>query len=536
MPKSVKSDTIRLLESSVEALGLAQTGICTFRKDQPKIKSVRYSAEIGLIGASVELSMSAILFEALGKKALFRGEKYKTASEVLSDFRKLLNQSSPNIKFLVKNIDKPEEHIKKLISLTDRFKVIIIGRANGLHFGQGLSYEVTTSLFQDASSFLKKLSKSKNLQPYLPTIPELVGIKLDKTVVVSELYNRFNNSTDKNEQTRLLSSLFLILPEVPNHLPSWFERFSSVNIAPKKSDIVYLIDALEKANPVSLKRVKDGSGIINVNISKDPNALPIAPHYLRASFTQFKDQVLSDIGSANGRFTENHLDLPPTETVYKLFSIFPNQVSVLFGKEDLTAHEAWPFILKAIRVPSNNTTGPLWFLIRKTNDLGQLISILKKASTLGNQTLINNTDSIISGIDAILNDKTIDTSINYYATINSDIELLSSNLDKLRSFPNGKIKHLLPEEYAPFLQSLFKQESDQLELIRKILDDKELSLETRKYWLFKLTSILPWNEDIELLSETMIQILNQKELASCHTWVRKMFRVIDFNNYGPKVV
>jgi len=93
MPRLLKNDTVRLIEASIETLGLAQFGICTFRRDQLKIEQVRYSAEVGLIGCSIELIMSSVLIQALGKKGIYRdyqSGKYKTASEILADFRALL--------------------------------------------------------------------------------------------------------------------------------------------------------------------------------------------------------------------------------------------------------------------------------------------------------------------------------------------------------------------------------------------------------------------------------------------------------------
>uniref|UniRef100_UPI004048591B hypothetical protein n=1 Tax=Roseivirga sp. TaxID=1964215 RepID=UPI004048591B len=56
MPRLLKNDTVRLIEGSIEALGLAQVGICTFRRDELKIPDVRYSPEIGLIGSSIEMA------------------------------------------------------------------------------------------------------------------------------------------------------------------------------------------------------------------------------------------------------------------------------------------------------------------------------------------------------------------------------------------------------------------------------------------------------------------------------------------------
>uniref|UniRef100_UPI0040487256 hypothetical protein n=1 Tax=Roseivirga sp. TaxID=1964215 RepID=UPI0040487256 len=226
-----------------------------------------------------------------------------------------------------------------------RFSIIITGRAGGLHNGFGLSYEITASLFQEVTLFLNKISCSNNFKPYMPRIPELVGIHIDKKIIIDDLSNKLKNTSNKDDQRKLISSLFLILPEIPKDLPDWLEKFDKVKIAPKKSDIVYLINALEKANPVSLKKVKGGSDTLNVKIvdKDDPSALPISPHYLRTEFTKFREQVFSDIGTSNGRLNEKQLDLPPTSSILKLFHTDLVESGILDKDSFFTAHQVWPF-------------------------------------------------------------------------------------------------------------------------------------------------------------------------------------------------
>jgi len=122
------------------------------------------------------------LFKLLEKKHLqdYESGKYKTASEILADFRALLRQSSSNTLFLINGIDNPQRHIDKMLELTNRFQLIITSRANGLHNGYGLKYELVASLFQSVTEFLQLLSQSNNIKPYLTKVPELVGIKIDK--------------------------------------------------------------------------------------------------------------------------------------------------------------------------------------------------------------------------------------------------------------------------------------------------------------------------------------------------------------------
>lgn len=293
MPRLLKNDSVRLIEASVECLALAQIGICVFRKDEVKIPAARYSAEIGLLGSAIELAMNSVLVQAYGRKIVFKDDRYKTASEILHEFRGLLKQASGVISFLVNGVGDSNAHIDKLIDLTSRFQVVITARANGLHNGIGLSYDVISSLFQDVSTFLYTLAGSLNYRAYLPKIPRLVGIKTDKDLLIDDLYGKLREQKDPNEQKTLISSIFLILPEVPKELPEWIEKFERFNIAPKKQDYLYLVNALKDATPVSLKKVKASEKALSVRIdNSDPNAIPIAAHYLKTEFTQFKDQWL----------------------------------------------------------------------------------------------------------------------------------------------------------------------------------------------------------------------------------------------------
>lgn len=409
MPKLLKNDTIRLIEASIETLGLAQFGICTFRRDQLKIEQVRYSAEVGLIGCSIELIMSSVIIQAQGKKSIYRefdSGKYKTATEILHNFRGLLRQSSSNILFLTNGVLNPDEHINKLIELTNRFQLIITSRANGLHNGYGLKYELVASLFQSVTEFFQLLSQSNNIKPYLSKVPELIGIRIDRNILIEELYNQFLKSENSQVQKSLISSLFLILPEVPINMPEWIEKFESIKVSPKKNDIVYLIDALEKANPVTLKKVTDSSNFLNVKIvgRDDEGAIPIAGHYLKSEFTQIRDQFYADIATANGRLKNDQLDLPPKSSIYNAFAFTVEGLKILEVNKKFTAHQTWPFIVAAIDVSKNNTPAPYWFLIRLTDDLGQLKSILKKASKFGNSSLKKNITIVLGGIEAIERD------------------------------------------------------------------------------------------------------------------------------------
>lgn len=536
MPRLLKNDTVRLLESSIESLGLAQIGICTFRRDQLKIEQVRYSAEVGLIGSSVELAMSSVLIQALGKKAIYRdykNGKYKTASEILSDFRSLLKQSSSNILFLTNGLRNSEDHINKILDLTNRFQLIVTSRANGLHNGYGLKYELVASLFQSVTNFFKLLSESNNFKPYLQSVPELVGIQIDKKVLIDDLRGKLQDAKNPLEQKALLSSLFLILPEVPQDLPEWVSKFESLKLAPKKTDIVYLIDALEKANPVTLKKVNDEGNQLNVNIvGRDvENAIPIAAQFLKSEFVHLKDQFYADIATANGRLKTEQLDLPPKTSIYNAFAIGLEDLNILEPTDKFNAHQTWPFIVEAVNVAKNNTPAPYWFLIRRTNDFGQLKSCLKKASRLGNSSLKRNITIVLGGIEAIEGDNSIESNSVFVQQIIEETEQLNNGLEKLEGVFNKNGLNGLSEHYKEDLSNLFHENISISELVSKIIADDSIELKPKKYWLAKFTTFMPEDDDLP----TLASILSNSDYSNCHTNIRKVFRAMDFASNGPKI-
>jgi hypothetical protein len=536
MPRLLKNDTIRLIEASIETLGLAQFGICTFRRDQLKIEQVRYSAEIGLIGCSIELIMSSVLIQALGKKSIYRdyeSGKYKTASEILAEFRALLKQSSANILFLINGVPNPQEHINKLLDLTNRFQLIITSRANGLHNGYGLKYELVASLFQSVSSFFELISQSNNIKAYLTKIPNLVGIKIDNSVLIDDLYNQIQDSKNTQEQKSLISSLFLILPEIPKEMPEWIEKFESIKIAPKKNDIVYLIDALEKANPVALNKVTDTSNQLNVKIvGRDiEGVIPITAHFLKSEYTQIRDQFYADIATANGRLNNKELDLPPKSSIYNASAFNVENLQILEPGKKFTAHQTWPFIVAAIDVPKNNTPAPYWFLIRLTEDLGQLKSRLKKAAKYGNITLNKNITIVLGGIEAIEQDEYINAQSVFIKQIITETNLFNNNLEKLEILYKKNGLNGLSQDYENDFSYFFSELMSIIEILTKIKQDENLNKTCKKYWIAKLTSLLPEMEDLPILAN----ILDDAELNNTHTNIRKVFRAKDFSDYGPKV-
>ena len=166
MPRLLKKDCIRLVEASIECLALAQLGVSSFHRTDHKVNIVRYAPETGLIGTSIELIMSAVLVQAYDKKVILKdATRYKTATEILHSFRKLLRDRPANISFITNGINDGEAHLDHLVNLTIRFQVVVTSRANALHNGVGLNFDVLSALFQEVSTFIDLISQSSNFRP-----------------------------------------------------------------------------------------------------------------------------------------------------------------------------------------------------------------------------------------------------------------------------------------------------------------------------------------------------------------------------------
>ena len=68
------------------------------------------------------------------------------------------------------------------------------------------------------------------------------------------------------------------------------------------------------------------------------------------------------------------------------------------------------------------------------------------------------------------------------------------------------------------------EEISVIELLSKIEQDDNLEITCKKYWVAKLTALLPEKEDLPILAK----ILETNEFQNAHTNIRKAFRAKDF--------
>ena len=224
------------------------------------------------------------------------------------------------------------------------------------------------------------------------------------------------------------------------------------------------------------------------------------------------------------------MDLPPKSSVYKAFSIDFYDTNILKRETLFTAHQSWPFIVSALNVPKNNTNAPFWFMVRKTDNIGQLKALLRKTAKIGNSSLQKNIDIAIKGIEKIEKNEGADVS-EFYKIILTERKKFETYLEKFQHSYNINKNHELGEDYKNTLNDLFEEKTHVGEMLGNLIEDNSLTIEQRKYWVFQLTQVMPEIEDLSIL----IEILNRNEYINSHTNIRKTLRAMDFFLFGPKI-
>lgn len=535
MPLLLKKDSIRLFEASVESLSLAIAGLGLPIRIEIREQAARNAAPIGLIGVAAELAMSGILVQAMGQNSLLLASgHYKSGHQILDDFRRLLRNPVPRTAFITQGVANPAAHLQLLYDQTLRFKLLISTRAGGLHAGQGPSRDICIVTANDVVLFLSALRQSSRIKPYLPHLPIPPEIVRERTLILEDLARSLHQAGDPATKGRLLSSIYLVLPEMPTEQPEWIEAFERVSIAPGEEDISYLLNVLETSSTATLIRVAGSGQTLPVAVRpSDPNALPIAPQFLRRAFTQFREQWYADIGNANGRLEQGTFDCPPNDYVLELYVLGFESVEVLQSDQQMTGHEAWPFIASSLAV--SGTSGPYWFLIRRTADMGQLKACLERAISFGPAYLRNNADELMAGLEAIQLNRPLSPTVPFV----SDLLLASQSAERRREqLGNAVLRNVgTPRELGeePGRQVTLASQGDISigNVLRNLVEDRLGITDDRSkgYWARMLTEAADEEEDLGAL----LAVLRTRELVQAHTAAKKAIRLIDFLSYGPNI-
>jgi len=431
--------------------------------------------------------------------------------------------------FLTDGISDGQGHRKNLLKSATGFRRLIAARAGGLHAGRGLLHETTVVQANSVADFLELLGESRRLHPYLERIPRCLWYSKDRTLLIEDLRNRLSQPS-ADDKVQLLSSLYLVLPDVPEEEPEWLAALERVAVAPQNRDVEYLLDTLERALPASLRRTTDATGTVPVRIATgDPAALPIAPQFLRRQFNQIPELWHSDIATANGRLSQKVLDLPPAEAVQDVFALGLERAAVLNSGEHLSAHQAWPHIVSSFNKPG--TVGPYWFLVRRCEDLGQLTSLLNQAIKI-RKKLAESLAECLHGIDVLSSGETIGDDDKYFIQVISETKHIQSDLSWLIEVErkNRGTLRALPEELQDVLKAVAEGGEPVGKLLSGILDSKPCA-NCLVYW----PRVLAENSSVEDDVPSLIALLRTADASAGHTAARKALRRIDFALHGPPV-
>lgn len=531
MPQLLRTSSVRLLEASQEALNLALHGLAMPIRDELRAEGAQFAAPVGLIGAAAEQALAAILVQVLGEEALMAtSSQFKSGREVLQDVRGLLRAPVPRIAFLTIGVPDAEQHRASLLRATEGFSLLIGERAAALHAGRGPSRSVAVMQAQKLIEFLRLLAQSSRVRPYLERLPRPPEARVELEVLVDDLARRFNTAETVGDRTQALRSLFLVLPEVPDEAPEWLSAFDRASVSPTAEDINLLLGTLERAAPVQFQRLNGAGRVLPVAVNPhDPNALPIAAHFLRRAFGQIVDQFAADVGNANGRLDAGTLDTPPESFLLDLCVLGPTQLCESLGRASLTAHEVWPFVATALS--QHGTERPFWFLVSVVDDLGQLIGQLRRAFAIARRaSFLEQEAPVMEALEAFRNRRRLENGPladfvrQRYANAEQSKTLLSAAIERSR----GSVREASADA-ADFLRRVSDGEltaGQAFESVRAIGIPA-----AQAYWARMLAESSTDPEDRGML----VEIIRAPDLAAASTAARRGLRLIDAISYGPDI-
>ncbi len=476
--------------------------------------------------------MGACLVQAFGPTAIAKPTGYfKTFGLILVEFKKLVQEATPAASFLVQGVQQPAAHRNELLGKASSFRLLPGLRAAGLHAGRGLTWETTVVQANLIADFLELLGRSSRLKPYLNAISRCPYPSQPRALLLEDLTSRLAKA-DPSAQSGLLASIFLILPEAPEGEPDWLASLERVSVVPESKDISYLLDAVGKALPATLERTSSKAEAIRVKVRPaQEGSISITPHYLRRSFNQIRDRWHADVGNANGRLDQGFFAPPPVEAVREVFARGLTEADILEDGEDMSAHAAWVFV--AASLSCAGTLGPYWFLVRRSQDLGQLRSRLRKAAECGSKTLRNNLPEATSGILAIEKSKPLSCDDVIFSKLGHEIEAAVYKKEQVDS----RLERWAKDDSKPILSARFTDLVTQIRDSHTVTPAIEEVLSSnfptagKSYWARTLAEISTEQND----TKGLLEIFFSEEAPGALTAARKALRRIDFHLYGPPI-
>lgn len=533
MPALLKRDTIRLFESSLEALQLAITGLGLSRRDSPRDDRSRFSAHIGLLGASVEQALCACLVQGQGASSLMlpgRTGQFKPAALILDECLKYLKAPPSGFaQFMFDGVADRESHQKALTSSITAFRTLMTQRALGLHAGQGPNRDVCLIVAADIIAFLHLLSSSRKIRPYV-TVPDLPTPPQDRMIVLEQLRHEMSQVSTTEDLTRVTTSYCVILPtEIASELGSEIPTLSAVS-SPEDFDI--LVRKLSHAIPVRGRQSGDAATTYPVRFATQGEpAIPINVVDMRKTFTRASEQWAAYIATANGELDKGRFSPPPVEFVRQAFADF-DSMSVCMP---LTCHDAWPFI--AASMGTQGAAGPLWFLVRKTAELGELPAALRRVPEKAGAVTTRyrgRLERVIAAIQLIAKGETykgpeIASAAKELQERNSERQKLVERAER----QEGQPRALFFDGWQKLIAEIAVGDRPVGHGLQLLLDGRLSTGAGVKYWSRILCEASSDEQDVPALVKVLS--MNTEDYTGSHSAAKKALRLIDLLNYGPAV-
>lgn len=535
MPRLLRKDSIRLFEASCDSLFLANIGLAIPRK----AGQFRYAAELGLIGSAAEQAMSACLVEAFGQNVLLKNpvvdaKTFKSARQILAEFRKMLKEPASNSSFVVQGCSDAANHREEIHDFTEKFHLIIQLRASGLHAGMGSKLELATAMADDVARLLLSLAASTKIRPYLSNVPQPVTQPRARITLVEDLVRQIRENVAQPNVAGLITTAFLVLPNVPQQQPEWLDALERVQVAVNPTDVAFLVNVLSKAVPVTLVRQSDTGNVLPVKIQQEnPSAVPVAFHYLKTSFTKLKEEWHAEVGLANGRFDKKALHVPPVDFLLDLFVVGLEKAGITDDTNQKISHmQTWPFIAAALECPGQAL--PYWFLVRQTEDLEQLRSYLTRAAALSKGGLKTRLKEFLDGRDALVRQKKLPSTSSLAISMRENktqIDKAYGSLIDIADKQRGTDRDAGFELQKQIVDTITNEYVAGDLLSSAVENEFGLSPVAQAYWCRKFAEALDNPYDISALTALYRSTL--PSLVGCRTSAKKALRFTDFYHFGP---
>jgi hypothetical protein len=262
---------------------------------------------------------------------------------------------------------------------------------------------------------------------------------------------------------------------------------------------------------------------------KNTSAIPIAPYHLKRSLTGLSDRCDAETALCNGALDQGRLQVPDEEIILDLVVAGPDGIRETFGRDTLTAHEVWPFVVGALL--KQGTPLPFWFVIRLCSDVGQLQAQCIKALDLSHtQTAKARKREFEQEISSLVQRDALTRPVGPVGspTLESAEDGREALTDAVQR--NHGTDRELPAAIAATLITAARGEGRVSEALDRILAaDADIPATSREYWARTLAAVAVEWED----RTTLVEIIRRKELASARTSARKSLTLIDRVTYGP---